>query len=186
MRAVLFTALALAGVALSAPWPLRRAAAVGKCATKSPALSSWTVTSFDFNASYTFSTPAHQIAGGYVSFTLGNAALDYKPVCSASSDQLEDFFYGNFMYQCDIPVQGDNATFTFSRPDNTLRVNQTWTCDDAGEQFIGQGGVQLDLNCTDKSWQNPDWHAGEIYSTRNIACNKVTVPAPIETLLVSL
>ena len=34
----------------------------------------------------------------------------------------EDFFYGNFMYQCDIPVRGDNATFTFSRPDNTLMV----------------------------------------------------------------
>lgn len=152
------------------------------CTASSTKVSQWTVNDFDFHASYTFSTPAHQNSWGYVNFTLTNPAVNYTPVCSAASDQLSDFFYGNFIYNCEIPNTADKATFTFSRPDNNLRINQTWNCADEGSRFTAQGGVKLNLNCSDTTWQNPDWAPGQIYSQRTVTCGKLTVPAPIEEM----
>ncbi|KAH6610095.1 hypothetical protein Trco_000115 [Trichoderma cornu-damae] len=152
------------------------------CTASSAKVSQWTVEDFDFHASYTFTTPAHQNSWGYVNFTLANPAVGYSPVCSASSNQLSDFFYGNFVYSCDVPVAADKATFTFSRPGSDLRINQTWNCADEGSRFTAQGGVKLNLTCSDTTWQNPAWTPGHIYSLRTVTCGKATVPAPIEEM----
>ncbi|KAM0252842.1 hypothetical protein ACHAQJ_007528 [Trichoderma viride] len=169
-------------VAYPPPPPPPPPAASG-CTASSTKVSQWTVDDFDFHASYTFSTPAHQNSWGYVNFTLTNPALGYTPICSAASDQLSDFFYGNFVYNCQVPSNiTDKATFTFSRPDNSLLINQTWNCADEGSRFSAQGGVNLNLTCSDTTWQNPDWTPGQIYSQRTVACGKVTVPATIEEM----
>ncbi|KAL7912645.1 hypothetical protein GGI35DRAFT_258200 [Trichoderma velutinum] len=152
------------------------------CTEKSTNLTAWTVDNFDFHSSYTFTTPAHQNSWGYVNFTLTNPAVDYIPVCSAASNQLSDFFYGTFVYECTLPNTSDKATFTFSRPNSQLQINQTWSCADEGSRFTAIGGVTLNLTCDDTTWQNPNWTAGQIYSTRTVTCGKVTVPASIEEM----
>lgn len=93
----------------------------------------WTVEKFDFRASYIFTTPAHQNSWGYANFNLSNNALpDVLATCSAQSDQLSDFFYGDLPYTCTIDGEPGPAParFTFSRPSGELDINQTWTCDD--------------------------------------------------------
>lgn len=103
------------------------------CTSQSEGNFSWTIESFDFHASYIFSTPAHQNSWGYVNFNLSNPALNYQAACSAISDQLEDFYYGNLAYNCTFPEGIENpgsATFNFSRPFNVLDIMQSWTCYD--------------------------------------------------------
>ncbi|KAF3069336.1 hypothetical protein TsFJ059_007844 [Trichoderma semiorbis] len=152
------------------------------CTDKSTNLTAWTVGDFDFHSSYTFTTPAHQNSWGYVNFTLTNPAVDYIPVCSAASNQLSDFFYGTFVYECTVPSTAGKATFTYSRPSGQLQINQTWSCADEGSRFTAIGGVNLNLTCDDTTWQNPNWTVGQIYSTRTVTCGKVTLPAPIEEM----
>jgi len=147
------------------------------------------VKDFAFNASYIFSTPAHQNSWGYASFRLGNRVLDYKPTCSAASDQLEDFFYGDFIYECDLPKAAgpvDKATFTFDRPNGQLLINQTWQCEDDGIRFTGYGGVKLNLTCNTTTWKNKHWKEGEIYSREDVLCNHVDAQAPIATMAATL
>ncbi|KAI9901132.1 hypothetical protein N3K66_002949 [Trichothecium roseum] len=182
----MFSALStilLAGTALSAPTP--RAAAADSCVKRSQDMDLWSVDKFDFHASYTFSTPAHQNSWGYVNFTLGNPAVPAsRPVCAAESNWLNDFFYGGGqVYACDTGDDGTtSATWSFSRPSGELRVNQTWECVDEGGRFEARGGVVLNLTCEEKEWTNPDWHQGSIYSTRNIDCNVVDAQAPVEEM----
>lgn len=178
----LLNTLLLAGSALALPASLSSRATEETCTKKSTAAYEWTVDDFDFHASYTFSTPAHQNSWGYVNFTLTNSVLDYKPICSASSSQLEDFFYGTMVYDCKVPENAEEATFTYSRPSGALQINQTWTCEDEGSRFTGSGGTKLDLDCKETEWQNPHWEEGQVYSTRLIDCTPVTVDAPIKTM----
>ncbi|KAJ6443229.1 Carboxylic acid transporter protein [Purpureocillium lavendulum] len=175
----LLTSLLLAGSALAAPTANANA---NTCTSKSTKVHEWTVHDFDFHSSEVFTTPAHQNSWGYVNFTLSNPVVAYRPVCSASSNQLSDFFYGNFVYKCNVPAQGDAASFTFARPTNELKVNQTWNCPGEGSRFDARGGVNLNLTCTTSTWQNPNWTPGSIYSTRNVDCKKVTVKVPIKEM----
>ncbi|AEO56633.1 hypothetical protein MYCTH_2078150 [Thermothelomyces thermophilus ATCC 42464] len=137
----------------------------------------WTAKAFDFHASYIFSTPSHQNSWGYVSFDLVNPADQTTTHCEASSNQLSDFFYGNFQYKCNDTERLGKTTFDFNRPANLLRVNQTWRCDDKDPQwpitFTGRGQVAFNLTCTEEKYENPDWQMGEIYSSRTITCGKV-------------
>ena len=96
----------------------------------------WTIKDFDFHSSFTFTTPAHQNSWGYVNFNVTNPALTYEVACSASSNQLSDFFYGTVPYTCTSP-EGTSAesTFAFSRPSGQLDFNQTWTCSDVDPQY---------------------------------------------------
>lgn len=99
---------------------------------------SWTVEDFDYHASYIFTTPAHQNSWGYVNFNLSNPAIPYRAACSATSNQLSDFFYGNLWYNCTVPdgsEDGGDAQFEFSRASGQLDVNQTWYCDDKDPQY---------------------------------------------------
>ncbi|OAQ62156.1 hypothetical protein VFPPC_07178 [Pochonia chlamydosporia 170] len=177
----LLTTLLLAGAALAAPSTLDLRAPE-KCTQKSTKTKAWAVKDFDYHASYIFTTPAHQNSWGYVNFTLENPSLKYKAQCSAASNQLDVFFYGNFVYNCTEDVPGDAATFTFSYPAEELKVNQTWACPGEGSRFWAQGGAKFNLKCTDKSWQNPDWKMGQTYSTRFINCNHFDAPVPIESI----
>ncbi|RCI08991.1 hypothetical protein L249_4990 [Ophiocordyceps polyrhachis-furcata BCC 54312] len=153
------------------------------CTSKSSSMREWTVSDFDYHASYTFSTPAHQIAGGFVNFTLSNPVLSYKLSCPATSSQLQDFFYGTMVYKCETAAgSGDDATFTFNRPTGELKINQTWSCPSEGSRFEARGGVTLNLSCRDTKWQNPDWKMGQIYSTHNVDCQRVTVKAPVSEM----
>lgn len=174
--------LLLTGCALAAPSTPRQVEPT--CVDRSTKVTLWKVIQFDFHSSYVFTNPSHQNSWGYVNFTLSNPALDYKPICTATSNQLSDFFYGTTTYTChtpDVPGAG-TSTFTFSRPSNELRINQTWRCPDEGAMFAAEGGVKLDLQCEDKTWQNPEWSTGELFSTRNVDCNFVDVETPIEKL----
>ena len=97
---------------------------------------SWTVEAFRYHASYVFTTPAHQNSWGYVDFNLTNAALGYKAACTASSSQISDFFYGDVAYDCVVPDgKSASTSFSFSRPDGALQMNQSWTCSDKNPTY---------------------------------------------------
>ncbi|KAH8882333.1 hypothetical protein GQ53DRAFT_604249, partial [Thozetella sp. PMI_491] len=175
--------LGLLPFVLAGPVTLPRDANPG-CSDHSFKNFQWAVQNFDFHASYIFSTPSHQNSWGYVNFTLENPALPYVAQCLASSDQLSDFFYGTLPYSCSFPQgtthpAGTGAKFDFSRPSGELRINQTWQCSDVDPiyptTFWARGAVNLTLDCTDTTWVNPNWTAGQIYSDREIKCQPVTV-----------
>jgi hypothetical protein len=124
--------------------------------SRSTRISNWTVSEFDSHASCTFSTPSHQIAGGYIDFTLENEAVNYKAICTPSPTWLNNFYYGSVVYNCNVPEQADEASFTFNWPTGELKVNQKWNCYEEGFYFIAEGSVDLDLDCEGETWQNPD------------------------------
>ncbi|KAG6018207.1 hypothetical protein E4U41_004006 [Claviceps citrina] len=181
MRVSASAALLLATAVLAAPAnPVQPD--TYSCTQKSTRTREWHVKDFDFHASYIFTTPAHQNSWGYVNFTLENPSLKFKSHCEGSSNQLSDFFYGNFVYKCTQPTRNSEASFTFSRPQQQLMINQTWTCAEEGSRFWAQGGANLTLDCKDETWQNPEWKMGQMYSTRFITCDHVDTPVPIESM----
>ncbi|KAK6077109.1 hypothetical protein SCUP234_06848 [Seiridium cupressi] len=181
MHGLISTLAAFLPLAAAAPFGLNTRDGNPGCQAASFGNFSWTVEDFDYHASYVFTTPAHQNSWGYVNFNLTNPALTYKSSCSGTSNQLSDFFYGTMPYTCTSP-DGTSAktTFDFSRPSGTLNVNQTWVCSDQDPQWPatinGYGQVNLTLDCTDTTYQNPNWTLGQIYSDREVKCAPVTVP----------
>ncbi|KAF2661269.1 hypothetical protein K491DRAFT_753913 [Lophiostoma macrostomum CBS 122681] len=140
---------------------------------------SLTLSDITYTSSEVYSTPAHLATyGGYISFNLSNPSISYITPCSARGVHLQDFFYGEITYTCDKPADTTAgvdaaATFTFSRPDNTFTVNQTWDSDGAIEAARGSGKV--DLNCETTVWQNPNWTMGQLYSTTDVTCDTATL-----------
>jgi hypothetical protein len=105
------------------------------CAQKA-ASSKWVVENFDYLAEYVFTTPAHQNSHGYVNFNLWNTAVAYTATCSATSDQLTDFFYGTQWFPCTLPLTapaGSAVSFRFNRPTGELDINGTIVCAEKGE-----------------------------------------------------
>jgi len=89
----------------------------------------WTIRNFDFHASYIFTTPAHQNSWGYVNFTLASNLVSYTTSCTANSNRLNDFFYGETAYACapaDEAPLGAAANFKFDRPNGRLYVEETF------------------------------------------------------------
>ncbi|KAL0944865.1 uncharacterized protein CTRU02_202752 [Colletotrichum truncatum] len=156
------------------------------CGQKSGKLKEWSLTDFDYHASYTFSTPAHQNSWGYISFNVTNQALDYQVHCEAASNRLNDFFYGEQIYNCKAPDgESTETSFTFSTPTGFVEVNQTWICNDDPKypaRYTAMGGSNADLNCHETSWKNDNWTVGQVYSQRDIKCDIITLPAPITEL----
>ncbi|KAI0180597.1 hypothetical protein GGR52DRAFT_531973 [Hypoxylon sp. FL1284] len=181
MRSFLSTITTLLPLAVAVPLEFQPRDAEPGCQETSLGDFEWTVESFDYHASYIFTTPAHQNSWGYVNFDLANPALDYKATCSATSNQLSDFFYGTMPYNCTVP-DGSSAvtTFDFSRPSGVLNVNQTWGCTDKDPKWPltvrAFGTANLTLACTDETWMNPNWTMGQIYSDRTVKCDPVTIP----------
>ncbi|EXF83874.1 hypothetical protein COL5a_001716 [Colletotrichum fioriniae] len=157
------------------------------CGQKSGKLSEWTLSGFDYHASYIFSTPAHQNSWGYISFNVSNPVLNYTVACSAASSRLNDFFYGEQVYQCTPPEGGESTatSFTWSTPEKAVALNQSWTCNDDPKypaRYTAKGGAVADLQCEETFWQNDNWTIGQIYSTRNIDCGIITLPTPIKEI----
>jgi hypothetical protein len=127
-------ATVVAALPLAAAGPVSLPRRDDTCSSRSVGGFSWTVENFDFHATYTFTTPAHQNSYGWASFNLTNPAVPYKATCSAMSSQLQDFFYGTQVFTCSVPdgaPKGAGATtFDFSRSAGALRLNQSWTCFD--------------------------------------------------------
>ena len=86
MHSAVLNTLSLAGAALAVPASLT-ARQEESCVDKSTEMKLWQVSQFDYHSSVVFTTPAHQNSWGYVNFTLSNPAVDYEPICSASSNQ---------------------------------------------------------------------------------------------------
>lgn len=116
--------------ALLALLPLALAAPAGNSYCPPPPSQSpvWTLHDLYYHSSEVYTTPAHQNSWGYISFNLSNSALSYVTPCSAQSDQLSDFFYGNMWYTCDTPASapGGAAYFRYDEPTGRVDVNQTW------------------------------------------------------------
>ncbi|CAN8103936.1 unnamed protein product [Discula destructiva] len=174
--------LALASLVHGSPIAPKSLGALIGCSENSLKGFQWQVMDFDFHASYTFTTPAHQNSWGYASFNLSNAAVpDIVASCSAQSDQLQDFFYGTPSYQCTVAGTPGPApaSFTFNRPTGELKINQTWTCNDQNPKyptrFSASGSTNLTLACNTTTWQNPNWQNGEIWSDTEVKCGLTTV-----------
>ncbi|KAI1855700.1 hypothetical protein JX266_000565 [Neoarthrinium moseri] len=187
MHGLISTLAAILPLAVAAPFGHNARDSNAGCQAKSQKDFQWTVENFDYHASYIFTTPAHQNSWGYVNFNLTNPALEYKASCSASSSQLSDFFYGTMAYNCTVPDGSTTkATFDFNRANGELNINQTWVCSDLEPQwpatFHAYGQVNLTLDCTDSTWQNPNWTIGQIYSDREVKCAPVTVPVKPHTI----
>ncbi len=109
----------------------------------------WKATGLTFSSSIIFSTPAHQIDSATVLFNLSNTAIgtDVELSCRGSSEQLQQFFYGNIWYPCHVVNSsiaaaitsrwnGTAARFCFSRPTGKLVINQEWACRDRGPDNV--------------------------------------------------
>jgi len=180
----LLSTLLLLAPALASPVARRQEEPT--CSQESFKVPEWTLTGFDYHASYTFTTPAHQNSWGYISFNVSNPVLDYEVACSAASNQLSDFFYGDQVYNCS-PPEGQSATtsFTWSYPERALTLNQSWTCNDDPSypaRFTAWGDAVANLTCEETSWQNSNWTLGQIYSKRNIKCGIITLPTPVKAI----
>jgi len=93
-----------------------------------------------YTSSIVYSTPAHlAVADGEINFNVSNTVspIPYTISCHATGQQLWDFFYGNIVYPCTLPISAIawdlgprvETNFTFSRPDGMVYVNQTWLGD---------------------------------------------------------
>ncbi|KAL8404769.1 hypothetical protein RB594_009588 [Gaeumannomyces avenae] len=146
----------------------------------------WEVRDFSYRAFWIFQNPAQQWARGELGFTLANPATGREAVCSATSSQLSDFFYGTVTYSCDVP-DGEGRpppTFRFNGYGLwRLQVNETWTCSPGGT-FIGATTRDLPLKCNDTGVvRNPDWEPGQpgnFYSTRYLTCDPLDITLPAQ------
>lgn len=94
------------------------------CKTISGSEFQWAVIGFVYRGSYTFSTPAHQIFGVPVNFSLTNPAAETSSHCSAYGTQLDDFPHGNVIYTCKFP--NGALSFTYDEPSKLLKFNNTY------------------------------------------------------------
>ncbi|KAM7186216.1 hypothetical protein V8F20_011486 [Naviculisporaceae sp. PSN 640] len=180
----LATLLPLAAICSGSPLSLgKRADNATGCSATSFGGFQWGISSFVFNSSVVFTTPAHQNSWGFVNFDVTNPAVtaanggngDSVAVCSASSNRINDFFYGDLPYTCtSTPGDGRTTTFEFDVASGQLNLNESWVCSDVDPQFpttfSASGAVKLSLQCDTKSWTNPNWTLGDIYSTRITTC----------------
>ncbi|OIW34367.1 hypothetical protein CONLIGDRAFT_567468 [Coniochaeta ligniaria NRRL 30616] len=158
------------------------------CTTTSFSPWSWSLSDIYFHSSVIFSTPSHQIDGGWVSFSLAHPALAGVVFdCEASSTQLQDWFYGDQDYVCTGRADGEGgqavrrakATFRFDRAGGRVDVDQSWVCEDQDPRypiyFKASGSGNVSLSCNETKWQNANWTSGQIYSTDTFECAKANL-----------
>lgn len=102
----------------------------------------WEILNFVYNASYVYTTPAHQNSWGFVNFNLFNPAFaadgsaSSEAVCSASSSRINDFFYGDMQYTCSSNTRETRkSTFDFDHGSGLLKVSESWVCVDVDPEF---------------------------------------------------
>ncbi|KAM7187332.1 hypothetical protein V8F33_011322 [Rhypophila sp. PSN 637] len=180
------TLLPLAAMANGSPLGLGKRADSGPgCSATSFGVFKWGISNFVFNSTVVYTTPAHQNSWGYVNFDVENPAVaagngrgDSEAVCSASSNRLNDFFYGDIPYNCtSAPSDRRATTFDFNLDSRLLRLNESWVCSDVDPEyptiFTAGGAVTMNLECNTKSWTNPNWTMGDIYSSTITTCQPV-------------
>ncbi|KAM5354273.1 hypothetical protein ACJ41O_000923 [Fusarium nematophilum] len=175
------TTLLLAASAMALP-TITLESRTGKdtCMARGSKVTQWTVHDFSYGATYTHSSPTKQTGQGRVSFTLENPVLNYKAKCSAKSDKLNNFFFGNTDYDCDVPLEYDSASFTFDKKSGKLAIKQSWSCVQEGGRFEAKGSKKVKLECKETNWKNPDYKKGDkVYSNKRVTCKKVTFKAPV-------
>ncbi|KAG6001543.1 hypothetical protein E4U21_004100 [Claviceps maximensis] len=182
MRVSVSSALLFAAAAMAAPANTDKEPQTHSCTRQSSQTKEWHVKDLDFHASYLFTTPAHQVSAGDISFTLENPSLKFTSHCHANSNHLNDFFYGDFVYNCTQPMPNAETTFTFSRPSGQLMINQTWICAKEGSRFWAKGGANLTLSCKDDTWHNPEWKMGQTYSSRTVTCDHLNANVPVSSM----
>ncbi|KAF2263086.1 hypothetical protein CC78DRAFT_534352 [Lojkania enalia] len=137
-----------------------------------PPLTTLTLSDINYSSNKIYSTPAHLATyGGYIDFNVSNSnpAVSYVAHCSARGLHLNDFFYGELVYNCEVPDGVQSVTnFTYSTPGYRFTVNQTWVED--GKTYLAMGAGKADLNCERTEWTNDDWEMGQIYYTENVEC----------------
>lgn len=137
--------LPLAAMANGSPLSLaKRASNDPGCSAISFGGFKWGISNFVFNSSVIFTTPAHQNSWGYVNFDVINPAVtaanagngDSVAVCTAASNRINDFFYGDQPYTCtSAPGDGRTTKFEFDRTSGLLELNESWVCSDVDPQF---------------------------------------------------
>ncbi|KAH8905007.1 hypothetical protein BR93DRAFT_898453 [Coniochaeta sp. PMI_546] len=158
------------------------------CTNTSFSAWAWSLSDIYFHSSVIFSTPAHQIDGGWVSFSLTHPAVAGVSFdCEASSTQLHDWFYGDQYYVCTGKADGEGgeavnqttAHFRYDRVTGRVDVNQTWVCRDQDPvypiYFKAFGSANVSLSCNETKWQNTNWTLGQIYSTDLVECAKANL-----------
>ncbi|KAI1112727.1 hypothetical protein F5Y14DRAFT_247585 [Nemania sp. NC0429] len=189
MRNFLRALIAIAPFAVASPYGVDPRDTSG-CASASSGDFAWTINAFTYSSSDVYSTPAHEVASGTVTFDLSNPALPEKVRCSASNSATGIYFDGGIKYACSAPVGSTTKTsFTYSEVGNELRVNQTWTCNDGNTvTFGGFGSVNFVLSCHTTFYQNPNYTgpSSGLYSIRSTNCDPVTLPlTPSEKTIVA-
>jgi hypothetical protein len=81
-----------------------------------------------FTSTVIYSSPSHMaVATGTIDFTVENSLLSYTLSCQAYASRYPEIFYGEIPYECEAPADSlGGGTFTFSRPDGAITLNQTW------------------------------------------------------------
>ncbi|KAK0392742.1 hypothetical protein NLU13_2237 [Sarocladium strictum] len=148
---------------------------------------SWTVENFDYHATYMSLAPGQFThVKGYVNFDLVNPALPYKAKCSALCEsQPEPFSDKKATFKCKVDKKygTDAASFKFNLATGKLEIKQSWACAKEGGRFEADGFVTVkNPQCTDLTTTNNLWRKGSLYSTREVACPKIKVKAPVKNL----
>ncbi|TAQ90958.1 hypothetical protein B7494_g710 [Chlorociboria aeruginascens] len=126
----------------------------------------FTLHNIAYSAEEIYTTPAHlAVSQGFMAFNLTSTAVAYSTNCSAVSDMIPSFYYGNIVYQCDplpgpAPVIASN--FTYDEPTGQFSVNQTWNCDDGHNSYsyFASGTGSVNLTCEEESYYNANWTEG--------------------------
>ncbi|KAF4459865.1 hypothetical protein FALBO_13376 [Fusarium albosuccineum] len=175
------TTLLLATSAMALPTvTLTSRADSQSCMAKGAKVTEWTVHDFEFEATYTKSSPKKQTSTGTVSFTIENPVLNYKAKCHATSKKGDVFFTGSTDYDCDVPLKGDAASFTYDRKSGKVGIVQSWSCLKEGGRFEAKGNTKVKLDCKEANWKNPNYKDGaKVYSNRRVTCTKKSFKTPI-------
>ncbi|KAH8836241.1 hypothetical protein DCS_03261 [Drechmeria coniospora] len=182
IASILATSL-VAGLAVALPSEASDTRA-SNCYAKSKKANWWTVSNFAYSVSDTFATPTDRTSLGYINFSLTHPGINYTAECSArftdaQSGNITDFIYGNTT-SCNLPDNGDKATFKFSSSSGELEINHTWTCSDSTRRFKASGVGKL--NCEESFEHNREWDDKTVYSNRQISCAHKTVHARVKEM----
>ncbi|KAF5641579.1 uncharacterized protein FTJAE_4056 [Fusarium tjaetaba] len=174
-----FTLLCLATSALALPQTLTKRET---CMDKGSKVTEWTVKDFKYEAVYTQNTPTKQTNSATITFTLQNRGVGYEGKCSAkSTDAKKDFFTGNTDYNCDVPFEGDSASFKYNRKSGVIAIFQHWSCVKEGGWYEAKGNTTFTPKCTEKTWKNAHYKADgdKAYSNRRVTCQQKQLKVPV-------
>ncbi|KAK2670967.1 Alternaria alternata allergen 1 [Fusarium oxysporum f. sp. vasinfectum] len=162
-----FTLLCLATSALALPQTLTKRET---CMDKGSKVTEWTVKDFKYEAVYTQNTPTKQTNSATVTFTLQNRGTQRRASSLVNTD-----------YNCDVPFEGDSASFKYNRKSGVIAIFQHWSCVKEGGWYEAKGNTTFTPKCTEKTWKNAHYKAGgdKAYSNRRVTCQQKQLKVPV-------